>query len=185
MVAGITQATEYLDSLIGDLQAATLYSAHSLRPADVDATLEQVASFARASHRDVRFVLPIPTGITLQIEQTQLLRCLWNLATNAAEAAAAGSSEERIVEFVITQTPEHLGIQILDSGNGFPQENPMSAFHAYVSQRPETSGHSGLGLYIVRSIVEQAGGRVSITRMESRTVVCVDFPLHLVSVAKR
>lgn len=184
LLAGITQASEYLESLINDLQSVTLQSQHSLRPADLDATLGQVAAFARASHPSVRFLLPARSGITVQIEQTQLLRCLLNLSSNAAEAAADSSSTERLVEFKITRSAESLTILVSDSGDGFPQEDPSRAFDAFVSRRPNPSGHSGLGLYVVRSIVEQAGGRVTTSRADARTEVRVELPIRIAHSSK-
>lgn len=180
LVAGITQATECLESLLDELQFEKMQSTHTLRHADVDSTLAQVATFAASSYPNIRFSLPMPTGVVLQIDQTQLSRCLFNLAANAAEAAAFGSSALRLVEFKVTLSGDHLTIHVLDSGDGFPQEDPARAFDAFVSERPNQSCHSGLGLHVVRSLVEQAGGRVSTKRVESLTEVRIEFPMRIV-----
>ena len=50
---------------------------------------------------------------------------------------------------------------IKDQGPGFTEASPQKIFKRFYSNRPEKFGeHSGLGLNIVKSIVEMHGGDV-------------------------
>ena len=52
-------------------------------------------------------------------------------------------------------------IKIKDTGPGFSEVNTEKVFKRFYSNRPEKFGeHSGLGLNIVKSIVEMHGGNV-------------------------
>ena len=50
---------------------------------------------------------------------------------------------------------------VIDEGIGFSEKNTDKIFNRFYSNRPEKFGeHSGLGLNIVKSIVEMHGGNV-------------------------
>ena len=56
---------------------------------------------------------------------------------------------------------EKILINIKDQGPGFTENNTEKVFKRFYSNRPEKFGeHSGLGLNIVKSIVEMHGGNV-------------------------
>ena len=52
-------------------------------------------------------------------------------------------------------------VNVLDEGQGFKEKDTDKIFKRFYSNRPEKFGeHSGLGLNIVKSIVEMHGGNV-------------------------
>ncbi|WP_341444233.1 ATP-binding protein [Sporobacter termitidis] len=57
-----------------------------------------------------------------------------------------------------------------DSGGGFSQRDMEKAFDKFYrgdEARGSRDGHSGLGLYIVRQLLEQLGGAVRLDNAES------------------
>ena len=55
----------------------------------------------------------------------------------------------------------HVSFKIEDQGPGFNETNTEKIFKRFYSNRPEKFGeHSGLGLNIVKSIVQMHGGNV-------------------------
>ncbi|MCO4773793.1 MAG: HAMP domain-containing histidine kinase, partial [Deltaproteobacteria bacterium] len=90
-----------------------------------------------------------------------LARVLINLVENALKF---GATE---VEVVCGSQ----GVDVLDNGPGFTEEDLGRAFSKFarLSARP-TGGEpsTGLGLFIVRSLVEAMGGEVELTNREPR-----------------
>jgi signal transduction histidine kinase len=109
--------------------------------------------------------VPLHAG---EIEQIVL-----NLAANARDAMPLGgrlSIRSRAVE------GERWRLEVADSGSGIPPENLGRLFDPAFTTKAAGKG-TGLGLWIVRSLVEQAGGHVSVKSALGRgTVVLVELP---------
>jgi len=91
-------------------------------------------------------------GIENRIEQV-----LANLLDNAVSFSPQNSNI--IIE--IGSNKEAISLKIKDTGPGFSEINTEKIFKRFYSNRPEKFGeHSGLGLNIVKSIVEMHGGNV-------------------------
>ena len=112
----------------------------------------------------------VPTAIF--IDPGQLEQALLNLAVNARDAMPAGgmlrlrTRSERIAE----PTPmergtllpgEYIGISVEDDGAGMSPEIRSRIFEPFFTTKPIGSG-TGLGLAMVLSVVQQAGGQVHV-----------------------
>jgi len=94
---------------------------------------------------------PMVVGDPVQLEQLVL-----NLALNGLEAASASKNGR----FVVVSTASRGGraeVAVHDSGPGIAADVQPRLFESFYSTKPEGLG---LGLVIVRSIVERHGGRV-------------------------
>ena len=89
-----------------------------------------------------------------------------NLFDNAVSFSPKNS--EIIID--IESNKEKISVKIKDNGPGFSEINTEKIFKRFYSNRPEKFGeHSGLGLNIVKSIVEMHGGNVrAINRSDMR-----------------
>ncbi len=88
---------------------------------------------------------------TILANRVLLKSALQNLFNNALEAGA---------KQICLLTNEHAGwceLAIIDDGAGIPQEQQQQIFEPFVSGR---SGGSGLGLAVVRAVVQSMGGEV-------------------------
>jgi len=91
-------------------------------------------------------------GIENRLEQV-----LANLLDNAVSFSPKNG--EILID--IQSDKENINIKIKDNGPGFSEVNTEKIFKRFYSNRPEQFGqHSGLGLNIVKSIVEMHGGSV-------------------------
>ena len=82
-----------------------------------------------------------------------------NLLDNAASFSPAGAP----IEVALETLPDEAVVRIRDHGPGIPEEHIHRVFDRFFSYRPEDArgrDHSGLGLAIVRAIIESYGGRV-------------------------
>ncbi len=112
-----------------------------------------------------RFELgPVPPG-TLRADPDRLAQALRNLIGNAIEHTAA---EEGLVRMLVEPAGSgHVRFVVEDDGPGIPmaqRERIFDRFHRTDSARDRASGGAGLGLAIVRAIVDAHGGRVSAGR---------------------
>jgi len=91
-------------------------------------------------------------GIENRLEQV-----LANLFDNAVSFSPKNSE----ILISVQSDEENIIVKVKDSGPGFSEVNTEKIFKRFYSNRPEKFGeHSGLGLNIVKSIVEMHGGSV-------------------------
>jgi signal transduction histidine kinase len=118
-------------------------------------TVTVARSAAELKGIEIRFSAP-PGLPELDIDPIQMERAIWNLLDNAIRHTPTGG---RITVSLACLGSEVL-LEVVDSGAGIPSaELP----HLFERQQRARSGHvfsSGLGLFIVRAIVEAHGGRV-------------------------
>lgn len=90
---------------------------------------------------------------------------LQNLVDNAVKYTPAGG----VVSVEVKKTGEYAEVVVHDSGIGVPQEQIgrlfTKFFRAENALHMQTSG-SGLGLYIVKNIIQRHGGKISVSSKE-------------------
>jgi signal transduction histidine kinase len=125
----------------------------------LQSTVETLAPRARENVQHLR--LACPTGLTVYGDETRLRQVLWNLLTNAMKFTPNGG----LIEITASSSEGGVTISVRDTGRGIrPDVLPhvFDRFHqASVADRAEHRG-LGLGLAIVRSLVEVHGGRVEV-----------------------
>jgi PAS domain S-box-containing protein len=97
--------------------------------------------------------MPLVSGDATAIEQV-----LRNLLGNAAKYSEAGTS----VELRLESDQHEVRIRVLDRGRGFDPPEAASLFDLFYRSPEATRAASGagIGLYVVRRLVEAMGGRV-------------------------
>ena len=111
---------------------------------------------------------PLVTGDPVQLQQVVL-----NLALNGIEAASGGSPE-RVVTVATSRGENQAEIVVHDTGQGIPPGVQPHLFESFFSTK---SGGLGLGLAIVRSIVERHNGRVYAENSSAGAAFRVCLPL--------
>ena len=109
----------------------------------------------------------------LRMDPALLERVLSNLLGNALKFAGAGTVTCRIGLIA-----DRLTITVSDEGPGFPENALPRLFQVY--SRPENTSKpgTGLGLHIVRDMVDRAGGTITArNRPEGGAEVAIDLPL--------
>jgi signal transduction histidine kinase/CheY-like chemotaxis protein len=165
-VASIHRNAKAQNHLIGDLLDVSRITAGKLRmeprlldPAEpVGAAAETIRPAARAKNIDLR-VLAHPAG-TVWGDPDRLLQVVWNLLSNAVKF----TPESGHVSVTVDSREGKARIRVEDTGPGIRSEFIPHAFDRF--RQGDTSGTGsrrglGLGLAIVRQLVEMHGGTVS------------------------
>ena len=93
---------------------------------------------------------------------TGVLTVVGNLIDNAIDAAAQGPAP-REVELTLVAAEADLLIRVRDSGPGVPHDMREQIFMDGVTTKSSVTGaRRGLGLALVRQIVEGRGGMISV-----------------------
>lgn len=118
-----------------------------------------------AGQPDVTFATDLPTGpMVLALDATMIGQALTNLLKNAGEAIETlkerGAPDGHVPEIRVTLSTEGASavLRIADNGIGLPEDRAR-LFEPYVTTRDKGTG---LGLPIVRKIIEEHGGTLAL-----------------------
>jgi signal transduction histidine kinase len=134
-------------------------------PVDIAALAEEVTETARLRHHlpvdtmKVAVATPSATGLFVDGDGDELRTVISNLLDNAVKYSR---DQVQIMVEVAAPSPDTVWVRVRDRGVGIPRSQLKRIFNRFY--RIQTRGlkvkGTGLGLYIVRSIVKQHGGRV-------------------------
>ena len=138
-------------------------------PVDLRQILHDVERIlaAEAMRKNVTLWLDLPATLpTVVGNRIQLVQALMNLVLNAFDAVCENDNGPREVEIRASQGEiGRVHIAVRDSGIGIDPEVMPRLFDAFFTTKPKGMG---VGLAIVRSILENHGGRLWATRNPDR-----------------
>ncbi|MGL6209174.1 MAG: ATP-binding protein [Paracoccaceae bacterium] len=135
------------------------------RETDLTALVRAAVMLQENGQPDVTFAKSLPGDtLTVELDGTMIGQALTNLIKNAGEAieayqekAPAGFTPE--IRVALTATDTEALITIADNGTGLPPDRAR-LFEPYVTTREKGTG---LGLPIVKKIIEEHGGTLVLT----------------------
>ena len=147
-----------LDSIVTQFLKAIRPSRPQLRPENVNTIVEEAVRFFTPELQDREIVveqelrsdLPL-----LQLDRDQMKQAFYNVIKNGVEAMHRHGTLRIRTDLADT----HVIVRFEDSGGGMSAENLSRVFEPYFTTK--ASG-SGLGLLIVRRIVREHGGELSV-----------------------
>jgi signal transduction histidine kinase len=111
--------------------------------------------------RNQKLIMHMPADLpTLSADPMRLTQVLVNLLSNASKY---GPTDEPI-ELTVEPIDGRLKISVADRGSGIPLDERDSLFHRFVrlDEKDNTQYGVGLGLSVVKTIVESHGGTVGL-----------------------
>ncbi len=150
---------------------------------DVRAALDQALDAVRlsADARGVRLQIVVPAAsLVVRGELDRLRQAFWNLLSNAIKFTPAGG----LVQAEARREGELVIVTISDTGKGIAPEflpHVYDTFRQEDASRTRRHGGLGLGLAIVRHVVQAHGGTI-VARSEGTgkgTTFTVSLPAHL------
>jgi two-component system heavy metal sensor histidine kinase CusS len=127
---------------------------------DVGRELEVVREFyeAAAQEQGVALNLDVEPGLRAQLDHTLFQQAVGNLVSNAIEHTPSGGE----IWLRAKRDDGALRLEVSDNGCGVTPEHLPHVFERFYRADPARGGgHVGLGLAVVRSIVERHGGQAS------------------------
>lgn len=123
----------------------------------------EMAGQEMASRKEIHFTLERASELPAKyfFDPVRIRRVLDNLISNAVKYSQRGTSLRVVVRF----TKSRLYFDVIDQGQGIPESEFPVLFVEFgkTSVRPtEGESSSGIGLAIVKKIVEQHGGQISV-----------------------
>ena len=158
MTAADRQARRIERLATGLLDLARLEQGHlnlDLRPTELRDAVQQALAFVGSAPVDVR----IPEGIVLPLDPPRFEQIVVNLVTNAQKHGDPPISVEA------SARNGTVVIEVADEGRGISGDQLEGLFQPFSTQ---TAGSTGLGLSIVRAMVQAHGGEVGYVRNEPR-----------------
>ncbi len=157
----IVRQTEDLRRIVDEFSRFARMPEPDRRPRDLCAILRESILLQESGQPEVDFTAELPDlAVMVEVDETMIAQAFTNLMKNAGEAIQSRQQEAPDIEFTprikvsFNLRDEDLRITIADNGIGLPEDR-VRLFEPYVTTRSEGTG---LGLPIVRKIIEEHGG---------------------------
>ncbi|MGL6173755.1 MAG: sensor histidine kinase [Cellulosilyticaceae bacterium] len=164
------EAKKYIEPVYKDILKVSkaLKTAH---PA-INALLQ--AKMQMAEKEMVNVFLEVKTDLKqISIEPWELCKVVSNIVDNGIRALGEKEDEKNLYIDIRDELDEYL-ISIYNNGPRIPEEQLLEIFREGYTTKSE-EGH-GMGLFIVRSILEKIGGKVEVTSKDGKTCFNIYIP---------
>ncbi len=167
--------TQQLAGLLGGLAGADLRKEPPARARtatqavkNCEGLLKTMAGNAVAVHISAESHLP-----ALKLDDEELARVLGNLVKNAGEAMPSGGTVHITARRALSRDRKAVLLHVADNGPGIPAHALSNIFEPWFSSKPHSGRFQvgeacGLGLAIVRQLVEECGGEVRVASTRRR-----------------
>jgi len=151
----------HLNTMVGEFLTAGKPTVLKKQTVALRALIEQTGVLARQKWavRDIRLENAMDESVTAFVDPEQMRLVFLNLFINAAEAIGQGGT----IGVAVASQPGQLVIRVYDTGPGIEEQYLEKIFEPYFMKRPDGTG---LGLTLVRRIVEEHGGTVTARNRE-------------------
>jgi two-component system, NtrC family, sensor histidine kinase HydH len=152
----IVSETERLNKLVSSLIDSARPRLPSKTPLELQSHLQHVCDMLQKQAQDkhIQLSLNAPEQVTIQVDQDQMTQIMLNLIVNAIQILP--DHGQVTVSLFHDQHFAHLSVA--DNGPGVPPAQQGYLFEAFFTQR---AGGVGLGLAVVKQIVEAHGGTIT------------------------
>ncbi|WGL52228.1 HAMP domain-containing sensor histidine kinase [Nocardioides sp. BP30] len=181
LLGAVRRSVARMSAIVEELQGlgtADRIALQEQAPAELDAVLREVCAAHEdvARRRDLRLSLRLPTErVLVAVAASELDRLAGNLVSNAVKYSPAGGE----VRITLSSSEEEAVLTVSDDGIGISTEDQAMLFTEFFrtsNAEALLEPGTGLGLVIVRRIVERHGGRIEV---DSRLGEGSTFRVHL------
>ncbi len=167
-VATLYDETRLLSRLVDDLRELALAEAGqlqlNLQTVDLgEITRAAISNFVIVADAQNVHLNTQGESLRVRADPDRLAQILRNLLANALRYTPNGGQISLVLE--VTQDLKYARVTVIDSGAGIAAEDLPSLFDRFYrgdKSRARTSGGSGLGLSIAKTLVEAMGGQIGV-----------------------
>jgi signal transduction histidine kinase/CheY-like chemotaxis protein len=155
--------TGMVDELVSDAMADALDIIIRREPVNISELVQEVAETNRplATRKEQTIAVSAPNHYTAMCDSDRIREAIDNLVSNAVKYSPIGGA----IDIMVTQEGESIVVEVRDQGAGLSPEDISRLFGRFqrLSAKP-TAGETstGLGLSIVKRIVDLHGGRIAV-----------------------
>jgi signal transduction histidine kinase len=165
----VQQQVDYVTKIVQDLQDYARPLKPEFKDADLSDILVNVFSTI-AMPDNIKLNVHFKGTLKLKTDRTFMKRALTNLVNNAIQAMPAGG------ELTVTAFPKEkfFIITVGDTGVGIPEKVKPMIFKPLMTTKAKGQG---LGLAVVKRLIEALGGQVSFESQEGKgTIFTIELP---------
>lgn len=142
----------------------------------INSTIEMLHVAGRIKLMKVETDLP-ESCVMSEVNRTRIEQVLVNLIGNAADAISGMTNRPKLIRVSLRELgPDRAQCSVQDTGCGIAPDKLATVFNAYYTTKPVGKG-TGLGLAVVKNIVESYGGKVTVeSTMDVGTTFSFDLP---------
>ncbi|KGF71807.1 ATPase [Neosynechococcus sphagnicola sy1] len=176
-VAETERTVRLLEDLLALARVDSGYMHYHLEPVALNSLIWEIAGMAeRFSNRQIEVTASVE-DIWITVDRDRLQQVFINLIDNAVKY----SHPDQPIGVTLTHTEQQVEIAIGDRGCGIPlnqQSRIFERFYRADAARSRSTGGVGLGLSIVKTLVEGMGGQVRVrSQPDQGSTFTVIFPL--------
>ena len=153
-----------LDSIVTQFLRAIRPSKPQLHPENINTIVEEAVRFfsPEIQDRDIVVEQELRSDLPLlELDREQMKQAFYNIIKNSFEAM----KRRGILRIRTDRDDTHVLVSFIDTGGGISAKNLSRVFEPYFTTK---SAGTGLGLLIVRRIVREHGGELSIESSEGK-----------------
>jgi signal transduction histidine kinase len=148
------ESLDWADAFIEDLLTVGRDRPLALREVDAGELLARARERVSSTEGAAVTLRDGAAGVRLNVDDGEMMKALVNALKNAREAAGPRGT----VELAAGREGDAVYVEIVDDGPGFPPEKRDRLFEEWTSK----SSGSGLGLLVMKRVVDRHGGRIVI-----------------------
>ncbi len=142
----------------------------------INEVLDEMQTLAKYKSITLKLVLKGKESVKIRSDRSIITEILANLVSNAIKY----SKEKGIVTIIVTPASDKIIVTVKDNGLGIPAQAKKQVFSKFFRApnaiRLESNG-TGLGLYLVKGLVDELDGHISFTSQENKgTAFKVSLP---------
>lgn len=161
----VSSQARIIDDLLDVARVRTGKLKLKKQPVDLIRTLQDIHSVVVADgrHRQVTLQTPsVPGSLIVDVDPTRIEQVIWNLVNNALKF----TPQDGQVQLVLSRSEGQAQLDVIDSGAGLAEDSLEKIFDLFGQAENQHQTHQreglGIGLSLVRQLVEAHGGSVSV-----------------------
>ncbi len=169
------EEVNHIQKIIGNLMSFSGRTSENRNKVDLHALASELCSLLDLSTatEQIRITCREPEQPTvIEADPGEIRQILLNLIRNSIEALPTGGD----IDLSVSRDADHVWLTISDNGAGIQFEPINDIFLPFSSTKVNSGNNQGLGLSIVKGLVEKYHGTISVRNLDKGCEFAISFP---------